>query len=157
MTFEKAVEHVLTFEGGYVFDSNDPGGETNWGISKRSYPHLDIKNLSKQDAIQIYFNDFWTPIKPLLIPDKIRLCLFDCAVNQGVDRAIKILQTAVGTKVDGILGPITLAALKNRNDIDTLIAISQLRLVHYTKLPHWDRYGKGWARRLLTIALESTR
>ncbi len=157
MTFEQAVELLLEFEGGYVFDANDPGGETNHGISKRAYPKLDIKNLTKAEAITIYFQDFWTPLKMLLIPDRLRLCLFDSAVNQGVDRTVKILQAAAGTVQDGELGSLTLAALKNRNDMDTLSALVQLRLAHYIKLPHWERFGKGWAKRLLTVTVASCR
>lgn len=153
MTFEEAVKHILDLEGGYVFDSNDPGGETHHGISKRQYPTFDIKNLSQNEAVAIYFSDFWQPLKMLLIPEKLRLCLFDAAVNQGLDRAIKILQTAVGVKPDGILGPVTLAALNNKNPNEILHVIFQLRLAHYAKLPHWDRYGKGWAKRLLAVAL----
>lgn len=157
MTFEDAVEHVLALEGGYVFDSNDPGGETNWGISKRQYPGYDIKNLTRAEAVALYFSDYWQPLKPLLIPERLRLCLFDAAVNQGLDRTIKILQGAVGVKQDGVLGPITLAALKNKNDHETLSILFQLRLAHYTKLPHWERYGKGWAKRLLIVAVASVK
>ena len=57
--FLKAFEKVLRHEGGYVNDPLDLGGETKYGISKRSYPHLDIKNLTLDQAKQIYFRDFW--------------------------------------------------------------------------------------------------
>ena len=53
MTFEEAVKSVLKHEGGYVNDPKDPGGETNFGISKRAFPDLDIKNLTEEDAIEI--------------------------------------------------------------------------------------------------------
>lgn len=157
MNFEKAVEHILAFEGGYVFDSHDPGGETNFGISKRAYPNLDIKNLTRAAAIQIYFTDYWQPIKPLLIPERLRLCAFDCAVNQGVDRAIKLMQGAVGVRQDGDIGPLTLSALKSYNPDNALSNMLNLRLEHYAKLPHFSRYAKGWTKRLLTVAVESMR
>lgn len=157
MTFEKAVEHILAFEGGYVFDSHDPGGETNYGISKRAYPNLDIKNLTRQAAISIYFADYWQPIKPLLIPERLRLCVFDCAVNQGLDRAIKLMQGAVGVRQDGDIGPLTLSALKTYNPDDALSNMVHLRLEHYAKLPHFARFAKGWTKRLLTVAVESMR
>jgi lysozyme family protein len=157
MTFEAAVDFILSVEGGYSFDANDPGGETNFGISKRRYPSLDIKNLTRAEAITLYFQDFWQPLKPLLLPERLRLCLFDCAVNQGLDRAVKTLQLAVGVKQDGVLGPLTLAALKNKNDIETFAVIMQARLQVYTKLPHWDSFGKGWAKRLLQVTIASLR
>ena len=77
MNFNRAVAHILQFEGGYTFNSHDPGGETHYGISKRVYPHVDIKNLTKQQAVDIYFNDYWKPLKPLLLPTRLRLCGFD--------------------------------------------------------------------------------
>ncbi len=57
--FNKAVRIILAHEGGYVNHPADPGGETNMGISKRSYPDLDIKNLTVAMAKEIYFRDFW--------------------------------------------------------------------------------------------------
>ena len=50
MTFEEIIDNVLESEGGYVNDKDDPGGETNMGISKRAYPDLDIKNLTREEA-----------------------------------------------------------------------------------------------------------
>ena len=63
LTFKNAVGILLIEEGGYVDDPDDPGGETNYGISKRSYPNLDIKNLTVDKAIEIYYNDFWLKYK----------------------------------------------------------------------------------------------
>ena len=57
--FRKAIEVILKYEGGYVNDPNDLGSETNFGISKRSYPNVDIKNLTKEQAIEIYHRDWW--------------------------------------------------------------------------------------------------
>ena len=57
--FEKAVEFVLRMEGGYVNDPKDPGGETNFGIAKKSYPGVDIKNLTEEQAEEIYKRDYW--------------------------------------------------------------------------------------------------
>src|SRR5690606_34526085 len=82
--FAVAVEVVLRHEGGYVHDPADPGGETNWGISKRSYPHLDIASLTREQAIEIYRRDWWNRhgydrIKSLDVAVKT----FDLAVNMG--------------------------------------------------------------------------
>jgi lysozyme family protein len=157
VTFEKAVEHILAFEGGYVFDSSDPGGETNFGISKRAYPHLDIKGLSREAATEIYRKDYWEPLKPMLLPARLRLCVFDCAVNQGLARAIKTLQGAVGSKQDGVLGPETYHAAERAEVAEALLNMLQLRLSHYSKLPHFARFGSGWTKRLLSVAVESLR
>ena len=47
MNFNKIIEKVLEHEGGYVNDPTDLGGETKYGITKRFYPDVDIKNLTK--------------------------------------------------------------------------------------------------------------
>ncbi len=65
ITFDDAFTRLLGNEGGYVNDPRDPGGETNWGISKRSYPTVDIKNLTRTQAEDIYMHDFWEPLVAL--------------------------------------------------------------------------------------------
>ena len=157
MDFDKAVETILHNEGGYVFDSFDVGGETQFGISKRQYPDLDIKSLTREQAIEIYRRDYWEPLRPLLLPARLRLCVFDAAVNQGITRAVRMLQGAVGAKQDGVLGPQTFEAAKIYGDYDALSNLLELRLNHYAKLPHWPRFGVGWTKRLLSIAIESMR
>lgn len=57
--FEIAAEFVIKREGGYVNDPKDKGGETNFGISKRRYPNVDIANLTLADALAIYRRDYW--------------------------------------------------------------------------------------------------
>lgn len=157
MTFDEAVEIVLDIEQGYVFDPNDPGGETNWGISKRAHPNVDIKNLTRDGAKAIYLNHYWLPLKPLLIPAHLRLCLFDCAVNQGVETSIRLLQSAVGLKPDGIIGPMTLAAADSYSRRRALRNLLMARHERYTKNPRWNIYGAGWSKRLIEIAMESAR
>lgn len=78
-----------TLDDGYVNNPNDPGGETKYGISKKAYPSLDIKNLSLEDALALYYRDYWYLSK--LIDFPLNLCVFDCAVNQGTKRAKEFL------------------------------------------------------------------
>ena len=59
MNFDQAFDRLISNEGGYVNNPADPGGETNWGISKRSYPDVDIANLTREGAKAIYLRDFW--------------------------------------------------------------------------------------------------
>lgn len=155
MNFERAVDIVLSHEGGYVFDPHDPGGETNYGISKRAFPELDIKNLTREHAIEIYRKAYWEPLLPLLLPPALRLCAFDCAVNQGLSRSIKWLQGAVGVKQDGYVGRETIEALSIYGDKEALSRFVQYRVDHYSRLPNWGRYGAGWMRRLLLVTIET--
>ena len=106
--FDRALALVLRHEGGLVDDPNDPGGLTNFGISQRAYPDLDIRNLKVADAANIYRTGYWDAIKGDQLPDGLAICVFDAAVNMGTDKAIRLLQKACSVQVDGILGPNTL-------------------------------------------------
>ena len=72
--FEQAVSVIFKHEGGYANNPNDPGQETNWGISKRSYPEEDIYNLTKERAKHIYLRDYWKPLNLYMI-DNANICL----------------------------------------------------------------------------------
>lgn len=81
-SFDIAVELVLKHEGGYTPGlAGDPGGETNFGISKRAYPGVDIKNLSLEGAKEIYRRDYWRFDE--VVDQALANCALDCAVNQG--------------------------------------------------------------------------
>lgn len=155
MNFEQAVEIILHHEGGYVNDPNDPGGETKWGISKASFPHLDIASLTKSEASQIYRQKYWDRCKCDELPKSLRLIVFDCAVNQGAHYAITLLQEAAGSPADGIIGPNTLSRIGSCNEFELLTKFVQKRKDRYFKNPNFDRYGKGWIGRLLDISLRS--
>lgn len=89
--FEIAVNLVLKHEGGYTAGlPNDPGGETNFGITKKFYPALDIKNLTVQQAKDIYFKDYWKPFMEQEIDQRLANCALDCAVNQGPGTAYRL-------------------------------------------------------------------
>lgn len=114
--FRHAVEVVLRHEGGYVFDPRDSGGETKYGISKRFYPHLDIANLTREQAIEIYRRDWWERYEYGRIEHvEVAAKVMDLSVNMGPAAAHRLLQEALvflghQLAVDGILGPKTLAA-----------------------------------------------
>ena len=146
MNFDQAFEIIIGHEGGYTNDSRDPGGETKFGISKRAYPAVDIYHLTLDHAKLIYKRDYWDAVDAESIPGAARLMVFDCAVNCGLTAAKKLLQRAVGTKDDGIIGPKTRAAISNTTDLPMKFAGFWLQ--YYTDLPGWPTYGKGWTRRV---------
>ena len=115
-TFDEIIGLTLEHEGGYVHDPKDLGGETNFGIAKRFYPDVDIKNLTKESAKEIYRTDYWNKNKVDDLSDNLKHIFFDMCVNQGRGTAVKILQRATNAKggkisVDGGFGPGTKAAL----------------------------------------------
>jgi lysozyme family protein len=108
VTFTRAVSEVLASEGGETNDPRDPGGHTKFGISKRAYPLVDIGKLTQDDAIAIYFKDYWLAASCDKFPASVAGVLFDSAVNQGVGRAVQMLQASLGATVDGVVGPDTI-------------------------------------------------
>jgi lysozyme family protein len=153
MNFSEAVEIILEHEGDYTNNPKDPGGETRYGISKRAYPTVDIRALTKMQAVAIYKADFWDKLRIGEMPADIRLSFFDCAVNQGPHAAATWLQQCALVDVDGVIGPKTLEALAEC-DVGRLRAKFFIRRMRgYIEAKGWPTFGKGWAMRLLKVAL----
>ena len=154
--FEDIIEVVLEHEGGYVNDPKDPGGETNFGIAKRSHPDVDIANLTKDGAKEIYKEHYWVKNKVESLSEELRHIYFDMCVNQGRGRAVKILQQTAnakgaGLKVDGGRGPMTIRAM----DGVELDRVRAYRVKYYadlvTRKPDLERFYFGWFRRALEV------
>lgn len=135
--FDRSFRFLIGEEGGYVNDPADPGGETKFGISKRAYPHLDIKALTLEQAKAIYRRDYWDPLQLDLRPWGPALVLFDAAVNHGLARA-RALFAKVATSSQPFV-----------------IAFQAERALLYAALPTFSRFGRGWMRRLLRTAIEA--
>ncbi len=146
--FDIAFDRLLGHEGGYVNDPNDPGGETNWGISKRSYPDLDIARLTRDEAKEIYRRDFWVRVGADQLAPSVAFQAFDFAVNSGCETAVRMLQRAVGAAEDGHWGPRSRAAAASNTATDILLRLNAYRLRYMTDLGNWTYHGKGWARRI---------
>ena len=145
-SFDTAFDRLLGHEGGYVNDPQDPGGETNWGVSKRTYPNVDIANLTREQAKEIYRRDFWDPLGDA--HPAIKFQVFDFAVNGGLPVALRKLQAAVGVADDGHWGPVSAAKLAALDVNDALLRFNAQRLRFYTSLSLWPTYGKGWTVRV---------
>lgn len=148
---EQAIYLVLKHEGGYVNHPDDPGGETKYGISKRAYPTLDIAKLTEKEAVHIYLRDYWRVIKGDSLPKGLDICVMDTAVNSGIRRASKWLQRLVHVTPDGVIGPMTIAAVKEAYEQDPkelINAYMDYRLGFLKRLKTWDTFGRGWSRRV---------
>jgi len=153
---------IIVIEGGFSNDPVDAGGETKYGISKRSYPNEDIKNLTVERAIEIYTRDFWNPLKLSSIQDQTTANLvFRFSVQSGQYTSVKLLQESLNTFVpiipsvllDGNLGAKTLQAINNIRTIrlhDTFrVATCKYYLDIVLKRPSQEKYFKGWIKRAL--------
>ena len=152
--FETAFGKVLQHEGGYVDDPNDPGGETKYGISKRQYPDVDIRNLTHQQAGRIYRRDYWEKVKGDDIkPQYVAENLFDFAVNAGVPRAVRTLQRILDVDVDGHFGPQTLRAVNQADGQKLNLRLALARIDYYNELARKKSamrpYLIGWTKRAL--------
>ncbi len=148
MTFDDAIDRILGHEGGYVNDPADPGGETKWGISKRSYPDVDVAALTRDGAKAIYRRDFWDRIGADSLPASVRYQVLDFAVNSGIETAVRYLQRALGVADDGHFGPVSRAAAAAATETDMILGLNAERRDFMTRLSTWPSFGRGWARRV---------
>lgn len=155
MNFDIAFERLIGHEGGYVNHPADPGGETNFGITKRSYPKEDIKGMTLERAKEIYQRDFWWKAGCDAVPDAIKFDLFDMAVNSGVKPAIQTLQKAVGTDPDGVIGNKTMQAIGVMHPARFVARFNGYRLQLMSSLPTWPAFGRGWANRIAKNLIEA--
>ena len=155
-SFKEIIEKVLEHEGGYVNDPKDLGGETKYGITKRFYPDIDIKNLTIEQATEIYKKDYWDKNKVESLPQNLWHIYFDMCVNMGKRTAVKVLQRAAVNKgrnidVDGGLGPMTIGALKGVE----LDRVRAFRVKYYVDLitarPEQEKFFLGWFRRATEV------
>jgi len=130
--FDKAFNFVLTYEGVYSNDPDDPGGVTKYGISKKSHPNVDVENLTVDGAREIYRREYWIPAGCEQAAPKLAVVVFDSAVNCGVSRAVHWLTE--DSTVEGIL---------------------MQRIEHYIEIcrsnPSQRKFLRGWLRRVVGL------
>ncbi len=150
--FNKAFDLVIGNEGGYVNDPSDPGGETKFGISKKSYPNLNIASLTTGQAREIYKSDFWDKINgDMIASQRMANSIFDFGVNAGIGTSSQLAQKVVGLETDGIIGKNTVAKL-NVFDPELFVAVFAVEKVRRyidicNKRPESKKYFFGWIDR----------
>lgn len=154
--YAQALKQVLKYEGGYVDHPKDPGGPTNKGVTQAVYDNWrESQNLSIQsvraiadsEVAAIYKNLYWDRISGDLLPSGVDFAVFDFAVNSGVSRAAKTLQSVVGVTQDGVIGPATIQAAKTY----VAMSITNRRLAFMQSLSIWSTFGKGWSARIADV------
>ena len=167
-TFEVVI-HVLidSFEKGFVHRSKkaDPGGATKYGITQKTlsaWRNQDVsieavKKLVKDEAIAIYKAQYWDTVRADDLPAGIDFCTFDFAVNSGPGRAAMTLQEVVGVKQDGIIGLMTLDAVKRYPEgySKLIAAVCAARLKFMKGLSNWPHNKNGWTNRVEHVLNES--
>lgn len=164
--FDRAIAIVLREECGPGLDATglvdnpgDPGGLTKYGISQRAFPKVDIRNLTRDGAVEIYQRDYWAAAHCDEIPWPLCLFVFDHAVNAGVGGAIRLLQGACGGKVDGVWGPDTEARVHLAAAHGPIFELGRsynaARVRAYLGMSPAlvARFGVGWCGRVAAVAL----
>jgi lysozyme family protein len=154
--FERALSLVLKHEGGYSDHPRDPGGATNLGITLDTLSSWrgqvatksDVRALTVPVVSPIYRRRYWDAVEADGLPSGLDYAVFDFAVNSGVSRAAKYLQAIVGVPQDGKIGPVTLAAVKERDAADLIEKFCANRLAFLRGLSTFDTFGKGWTSRV---------
>lgn len=165
--YDAALPFVLRWEGGFVDHPKDPGGRTNKGVTQRVYtawrarhglPAEDVKHITDAEVKVIYESDYWLPPRCDVLPARLDLVQFDTAVNMGVGRAVRFLQTAVGCGVDGQFGSGTAQAVAGCDPRSTLARYCEAREAFYRRLvaknPDLGVFLKGWMNRLNSLRSE---
>jgi len=157
-TVAKWLERIFEHEKGLSMDRTDPGnwtggkvgaGElkgTKFGIAANTYGHLDIANLTLDDAADIYISDFLALLKADKYEDGVAYALLDFAVHSGPHQAKRSLQRRLKVAVDGNIGPLTLAAIARYTQL-ILLVIAE-RMFFMADRENFQSHGRGWMRRM---------
>lgn len=150
--FTLFINRVLGREGGYSNHPADKGGETNWGITKttaRANGYTgDMRVLSREQAIEIYRKAFWGRYRCDELPESVAFQFFDICINHGYGNGARMLQRAAEVADDGIVGDLTIKAIKKLPENDLLLRLNAERIRFFTKLSTFGTFGKGWMNRV---------
>lgn len=154
--FEACLAHVLQSEGGWVDNPSDPGGATMKGITIGTYrawkgrnvTKAELRAISDAEIAALYRKNYWDAVRGDDLPRGLDLVAFDAAVNSGVSRGAKWLQSALGVPADGKVGPKTIAAANAAHKDAVIDRACDLRLGFLRQLGTWKTFGKGWSRRV---------
>jgi lysozyme family protein len=169
VAYREALRLILRFEGGYVNDPDDPGGETNKGVTKKVYdeyrkseglPLRSVRDITDEEVADIYRKSYWIEGKCDKV-GAVRLAIvhFDACVNAGIKQAAKLLQRTVGATDDGAIGSGTLskvaAKIEKDGDLATAKECLNKRRDFYNSLvkqkPVLQKFLKGWLNRVATL------
>jgi lysozyme family protein len=161
--FEVCLAHVLKSEGGYVNNPSDPGGETNLGVTRkvwqdwvgRELQNDEMRDLTPDLVAPLYKARYWDAIQGDLLPNGVDLCVFDCAVNSGISRAVRFIQYASGAIEDGEMGQNTLELINSQNTVALIKDFCSQREMFYKNLSTFTVFGKGWMERLDRVEEDS--
>jgi len=163
VSFDMSFDRVMQSEGGYVWDKDDTGGETNLGVTigawgaylGREIKPGEMKALTRSDVKPFYKKMYWDKVRGDDLPQGVDYAVFDFAVNAGPGRAAKFLQQSVGATPDGAIGPGTMALVAKATPTNILQKFAQQKEAFYNSLaeknPTQQKFLKGWLSRVAHV------
>lgn len=159
MKFEEALGYLLAEEGGFVNNPRDPGGVTNLGVTKRVWEKWvgrpvtedEMRRLTPEKVAPLYRQRYWDKCRCGELPSGVDFLVFDTSVNMGPGAAAMLLQEAVGSRPDGVIGPLTVAKAKAAMHYAVVMQMAFLRALRYMKTKNIETFGNGWAGRLKRV------
>jgi lysozyme family protein len=162
--FEQSLQETLRWEGGFSNHPRDPGGATMKGVTLARYRAFkrdpgatkeQLRNISDADLLAIYRDGYWRTVAGDDLPSGLDLAMFDFAVNSGPARAVKTLQRIVGVPADGVMGQLTLSAVRKQFTADMIDELTAARLAFVRSLSTFDAFGRGWTRRIGMVQVKA--
>lgn len=163
--FDTCLREVLRHEGGYVDHPKDPGGRTNLGVTQAAYEdwvghavnEKIMRSLTVAHVKALYKVKYWDMVRGDDLPIGLDLCVFDFGVNAGPNRAARYLQSMVGAKTDGQIGPQTISLLtqfvRERSKAEAVMIYQDMRRDYYKMLNTFPTFGKGWLKRVRDVEM----
>jgi lysozyme family protein len=160
VSYLSALEIVLGHEGGESDHPDDRGGHTNQGITQSTYnrwrdkhgqARQSVEHITREELVEIYFEQYWKPIRGDELPPAVAVAVFDCAINSGIGRTITLLQAALHVKQDGIFGPMTMNAVLSSKPRKLLFDFGNERTRFLCNIAQADHtqiaFIEGWVMR----------
>jgi lysozyme family protein len=148
--FDDAFTALVGNEGGYSNNPADPGGETMWGVTARVAREQGyqgaMKDLPLETAKSIARKLYWDPYQCDQFDARVAFQVFDAAYNGG--HPAQWLQQAAGVDADGVIGAVTVAAVRAADPMKIVLLFNASRIFYYTALNTWASFGKGWSNRI---------
>lgn len=162
--FPAAMKALLKHEGGFVNHPRDPGGMTNLGVTQRVWhswvghpvTEKEMRALTPTLVAPMYKKKYWDTVSADALPSGVDSAVFDFSVNSGPGRAAKILQSTLGVKIDGDIGPKTLAKVLTVDSSKLIADYNDARLAFLKSLSTWEDFGDGWGTRVAQVTAEAT-
>ena len=163
--FDACLKKLLIHEGNFVNHPSDPGGMTNLGVTAKVWEEWvghpvdekQMRALTPELVAPLYRKKYWDACRANDLISGLDYCVFDVAVNSGVGRAIKFLQSCVGATPDGGYGSITAALVKKaeQEPIKLIEDYCAKRLEFLQSLKTFEVFGKGWSKRVAEVKEEA--